>query len=278
MSATRPHTRVWSLGLLCALAAGPAQAQPLTPERVANINITQQLGEQLPLDLRFVDETGQEVVLQQYFGSKPIILVLAYYECPMLCTQVLNGLVKGIRPLSFDIGQEFDIVTVSIDPGETPEMARAKQQIYLDNYTGSIGNHDPVAAAAGWHFLTGTQDQIDRLTQAVGFNYEYDPDTDQYMHASGLIVLTPAGQMARYFYGIDYAPKELKWGLIEAANHTIGSPVDQLLLLCYQYDPLSGRYGLVIRNALRVGGGATLLVLATFVITMLRRERRQTAA
>jgi protein SCO1/2 len=235
---------------------------------VEAIGIDQKLDEQLPLDLKFTDEQGQEVLLQQYFGNKPVILVLAYYECPMLCTQVLNGLLRGLRPLSFDVGGEFNVVTVSFDPGETAALAAAKKNEYVKRY-GREG------AAEGWHFLTGAQDQIDQLTQAVGFRYEYDAETDNYIHASGVVILTPKGKLARYFYGVEFSPKDLRFGLIEATNEQIGNPVDQLLLLCFQYDPQSGKYNLVIMNTLRVAGFATLAVMGSFVFVMVRRDHRK---
>jgi protein SCO1/2 len=169
--------------------------------------------------------------------------------------------------LSFGAGTEFDVLTISIDPGETPELAKAKKIEYLKNYRGREGS-------TGWHFLTGDQQQIEQLTAAVGFRYEYDEPTDQYIHASGIMVLTPDGKLARYFYGIDYPPRDLRWGLVEAADGAIGNPVDQLLLLCYSYDPMTGKYGLYIRNSLRIGGLATVLALGSFIFVMLRRERR----
>ena len=243
-------------------------AQPITSEMVDAIGIDQRLGEHLPLDLQFNDERGREVSLQQYFGKKPVILVLAYYECPMLCTQVLNGLLRGLRPLSFDVGREFNIVTVSIDPGETPDLAAGKKAEYVKRY-GREG------ATEGWHFLTGAQDQIDQLAQAVGFRYEYDAETEDYIHASGIVVATPQGKLARYFYGIEFAPKDLRLGLIEATNGQIGNPVDQLLLLCFNYDPQSGKYNLVVMNTLRVAGFATLAVMGSFIVVMVRRDRRK---
>lgn len=242
--------------------------QKLTPELFQEIGIDQRLDEQLPLDLVFNDEQDREVALHKYFGEKPVILVLAYYECPMLCTQVLNGLVRSLRPLSFDMGQEFNVVTVSFDPGETAELAAAKKSEYVKRY-------NRAGAAEGWHFLTGRQDQIDALTQAVGFRYQYNAESDDYAHASGIVVLTPQGKLARYFYGIEFSPKDLRLGLIEAANEQIGNAVDQLLLLCFHYDPQSGKYNLVIMNALRVAGFATLAIMGTFVIVMVRRDRRK---
>ncbi len=249
------------------LLASQTAAQSYTQQLQERIGIDQKLGEQLPLDLEFTDSSGERVFLSQYFGQKPVVLTLVYYECPMLCTQVLNSLLRAMNVLSFGIGTDFDVLTISVDPGETPELAAAKKAEYNKNYRGRDGS-------TGWHFLTGEQDQIEQLATAVGFRYAYDEDTDQYIHASGLMVLTPEGKLARYFYGIDYPPRDLRWGLVEAANGAIGNPVDQLLLLCYSYDPMTGKYGLYIRNSLRIGGLITVLALAAFIIAMLKRERR----
>lgn len=242
-------------------------AQSYTENLQQRIGIDQKLGDQLPLDLPFVDSDGNPVHLRDYFADKPIILSLVYFDCPMLCTQVINSLLRAMNVLSFGAGTEFDVLTISIDPGETPELANAKKIEYLKNYRGREGS-------TGWHFLTGDQQQIDQLAAAVGFRYEYDEPTDQYIHASGIMVLTPEGKLARYFYGIDYPPRDLRWGLVEAADGAIGNPVDQLLLLCYSYDPMTGKYGLYIRNSLRIGGLATILALGSFIVVMLRRERR----
>jgi protein SCO1/2 len=232
------------------------------------IGIDQRLGERVPMNLAFRDETGAEVRLDEILDKRPAILSLVYYECPMLCTQVLNGLLRSLRVLSLDVGGEFEVITVSIDPGETPALAAAKKKEY-------VGRYGRDGAAGGWHFLTGTRERIEELAEAVGFRYEYDPETDLYVHASGIMVLTPAGELARYFYGVEYAPKDLRLGLIEAAEERIGNAVDQVLLLCYQYDPTTGKYGLVILNSLRVAGAATVAVLAALVIGWIRRERRQ---
>ena len=261
------HSRFSVLALMgLGLLVGPLQAQPLTQQQLGEIGIDQRLGEDLPLELVFNDESGKSVALREYFGMQPVILALVYYECPMLCTQVLNGLMQSLRILSFEAGREFQVLAVSIDPGEGPALAAAKKQEYTRQY-----NRE--GTAKGWHFLTGTQDQIDRLAEAVGFRYQYDEETDQYIHAAGVMVLTPEGQLARYFYGIEFPPRDLRLGLVEAAANQIGSPVDQLLLLCYQYDPATGKYGLVILNSLRIAGLLTVVVLGTFIVVMLRRER-----
>lgn len=261
-----PGIAAFLLGAVLLLAPDRSVSQSISPENFEEIGIDQRLGEQLPLDLVFNDENGRPVPLRSYFGEKPVILSLVYYECPMLCTQVLNGLLRSLKVLSLDIGKEFEVITVSFDPGEKSELAAAKKKEYLRSY-GREG------AGRGWHFLTGTDDQIDRLTRTLGFRYQYDPETDEYIHSSGIMVLTPQGKLARYFYGIEYAPKDLRLGLIESATDKIGSPIDQVLLLCYSYDPESGKYGLVIVNSIRIAGLATVAILAGFIVTMIRRER-----
>lgn len=267
MITSRTYVGFFGAVILPLLMALQAHAQSYTGDLQQRIGIDQKLGDQLPLDLRFVDSEGNTVHLRDFFGEKPIILSLVYFDCPMLCTQVINSLLRAMNVLSFGAGTEFDVLTISIDPGETPELAKAKKIEYLKNYRGREGS-------TGWHFLTGDQQQIEQLAAAVGFRYEYDEPTDQYIHASGIMVLTPDGKLARYFYGIDYPPRDLRWGLVEAADGAIGNPVDQLLLLCYSYDPMTGKYGLYIRNSLRIGGLATVLALGSFIFVMLRRERR----
>jgi protein SCO1/2 len=267
MATSRTYVRFLRAIILTLFLSLQVNAQSYTENLQQRIGIDQKLGDQLPLDLPFVDSDGNPVHLRDYFGDKPVILSLVYFDCPMLCTQVINSLLRAMNVLSFGAGTEFDVLTISIDPGETPELANAKKIEYLKNYRGREGS-------TGWHFLTGDQQQIDQLAAAVGFRYEYDEPTDQYIHASGIMVLTPEGKLARYFYGIDYPPRDLRWGLVEAADGAIGNPVDQLLLLCYSYDPMTGKYGLYIRNSLRIGGLATILALGSFIVVMLRRERR----
>ena len=267
MATSRTYVGLLRAIILILFLSLQVNAQSYTENLQQRIGIDQKLGDQLPLDLPFVDSDGNPVHLRDYFGDKPIILSLVYFDCPMLCTQVINSLLRAMNVLSFGAGTEFDVLTISIDPGETPELANAKKIEYLKNYRGREGS-------TGWHFLTGDQQQIDQLAAAVGFRYEYDEPTDQYIHASGIMVLTPEGKLARYFYGIDYPPRDLRWGLVEAADGAIGNPVDQLLLLCYSYDPMTGKYGLYIRNSLRIGGLATILALGSFIVVMLRRERR----
>jgi protein SCO1/2 len=246
-----------------------AQAAPDgRPPILRNVAIQQHLDRALPLDLRFRDESGRAVRLGQYFGKRPVVLVLAYYDCPMLCTQVLNGLLSAMRVLSFDAGRQFEVVTVSFDPRDDPSDARAKKEPYVAKY-GRAG------AAAGWHFLTGQPAAIAGLTDAVGFRYAWDEKLQQFAHASAIYVATPEGRLSRYFYGIEYAPRDLRLALVEASRGRIGTPVDQLLLYCYHYDPASGRYGAVVMNMVRAGGVAFVLVLTGFLLLMWRWEKRR---
>jgi protein SCO1/2 len=258
----------WTLAT--ALAVGlplAAQVPQILPEAVREVGIDQRLNEQAPLDLEFRDETGATVRLGDYFGERPVVLTLVYYECPVLCTMVLNGVVRSLRPLSFSAGEEFELVTVSISPTETPAQAAEKKGIHVSHY-------DREGATEGWHFLTGDEEAIEKLTEAVGFHYTFDEETGLYAHASGMMVLTPEGRLSRYFYGIEYSARDLRLALIEASNHRIGSPVDRLLLYCYQYDPTTGKYGLVIMRVIRLAGLATVLLLGGFILLSVRRERR----
>jgi protein SCO1 len=270
--------------IVTCLSAGAARAQSDTPslyerqsssqppsnklpELLTEIGLDQQLDAQVPLDLRFKDEAGRDVRLGDYFGRKPVILTLVYYECPMLCTQVLNGLTSALGVLSFTVGQEFDIVTVSFDPKETPELAAAKKAAYLDRYKRE-------GAGRGWHFLTGDERSVAALTRAVGFRYAYNASIDQYAHVSGIMVLTPEGRLSRYFYGIEYGPRDVRLALIEAADRRIGTPADQLLLYCFHYDPKSARYSFAITRLVRTLGVATVLAMVGGIVILRRRERR----
>jgi len=245
----------------------PGDATPnQKPSILDQVGLDQRLNSQVPLDLAFVDENGQAVQLQQYFGSKPVILMMVYYQCPMLCTQVLNGFtgaMMGIR--RFNIGREFNVITVSIDPRDTAQDAAAKKKAYLQRYRRP-------EAEQGWHFLTGKKDQIDALAQAVGFRYAWDPEVKQYAHASGIMLLTPQGRVAQYYYGIEYPPRDIQLGLIEASKGKIGNLADEVLLYCYHYDPRQGKYGAVIFNVLRLSALATVLVLGGFMLIMFRRD------
>ena len=266
------RNRVLTIAALAVLAAVAtvAQTAPVEdtrPPLVRNVGIDQRLNQQLPLDLVFRDEAGRAVPLRTYFRRRPVILTLVYYECPMLCNQVLNGLVSALRVLKFDAGREFDIVTVSFNPSETPALAAEKKQNYLARYKRP-------GAAAGWHFLTGEPAAIAELTRVVGFRYAYDPATRQFAHASAIIVLTPDGRIARYFYGIEYAPKDLRLGLVEASQGKIGNLADQVLLYCFHYDPATGKYGAIAMNIMRIGAVLTVLLLGGFMTVMWRRDAR----
>src|SRR5882672_875306 len=266
-----------ALLLLLAMAA-PAPAQmkgdivkwntPPSSERLPTlktVGVDQRLDQQVPLDLQFRDETGRSVRLGDYFGKRPIILNLAYYGCTMLCGEVQSGIIGSLRALQFNPSTDFDIVTVSFDPKETPEQAAAKKKSLLLRY------HRP-GAEQGWHFLTGDQRNIEALTKSVGFDYQYDPALNQWAHAAAIMVLTPQGKISKYFYGVEFAPKDLRFGLIEASENKIGTVVDQLLLYCYHYNPATGKYGAVIMNVLRLAGAATVLILGGFVLIMFRRD------
>ena len=233
------------LALMPGLEIGPVWADgPLPQDIIRQVSFEQKLNGQVPLDLPFTDSTGHPVHLGDYLGQKPVILSLGYYECPMLCSLVRNGLFESLKALDFTAGKEFELVVVSIDPKETPEIAEMKRQASLVEYGRSKGG-------AGWHFLVGQQESVQALANAIGFHYAYDPKLDQYAHPAGIVILTPQGKIARYFYGIDYPARDLRLGLVEAAANKIGSPIDQLLLLCYHYDPVSGKYTLLIMNLLR---------------------------
>ena len=258
-----------------AVGAAPsrAAAQPVAPAAVIEkAGIDQNLGGQVPLDLAFRDETGAPVRLGDYFSSgKPVLISLVYYRCPGLCTMTLNGMSRAFKPLPFTPGKEFEVVTVSIDPKESHTLAAEKKAEYLKQY----GRPD---AAAGWHFLTGDAASIESLASAVGFRYLYDATTDQYAHAAGIMLATPDGKLSRYFYGLEYSTRDLRWGIVEASEGKVGSLADTINLLCFAYDPMSGKYGFVVMNALRLGAIATMLALGGFVFFMHRRERRLAAA
>ncbi len=247
------------------LRPDPTMPSSQVPAALSQVSFEQRLNEQLPLDLPFKDESGRTVKLGDYFGRKPVVLTFVYYECPMLCTQVLNGLESSLRVINETVGKEFDIVTVSFDPKETPVLASGKKKAYLARY-------QRPAAEQGWHFLTGDQASIDALTKAAGFNYSWDEASHQFAHASGIVVVTPAGKVSRYFFGIDYSPRDVKFALIESSHGKIGTLAERLLLYCYHYDPARGNYGFVAMRAVRIGGGVTLLALAGFVLVSLRSD------
>lgn len=260
--------RVFALFVLFVLIGYPpllcaqSQMQPI----LEKVKIEHKLDSPVPLDLPFRDEQGLTVAIGEFFHDRPVILVLAYYRCPMLCNQVLNGVVDGLRGVSFDAGKEFQVVVVSFDAREQPPLAAAKKAAYVEHY----GRSD---AENGWHFLTGDQPAIDRLTQAVGFPYLYDPARDQFAHDSGIMILTPDGRVSRYLYGIDYPSRDLRLALVEASARRIASPIDHVILLCFHYDPASGRYSASVLAVVRLAGAVTVLILGTFLFRAWRRER-----
>jgi protein SCO1/2 len=259
---------VWVRPLVLLAATSLVPAAPPSP--ALEVGFDQKLGEQVPLDLEFRDEEGRVVRLGDLFQGRPVILSLAYYDCPMLCGLSLQGIASSLKTLAFDAGKEFEVVTVSFNPKETPAQARTKKTQSLDLY----GRPD---AAPGWRFLTGDLEPIRRLTGAVGFRYAWDEEQKQYAHPTGIVVLTPAGRIARYFFGVEYAPKDLRLGLVEAAEGRIGSLADRLLLLCYRYDPKTGRYSGLAIGAVRAGGLLTVVVLGACIALAVRRERRRGA-
>jgi len=255
------------LGLF--LAALPVFAQMQTaykPAALRNVGIEQKMNALIPVDVPFNDESGRPVTLRHYLG-KPVILALVYYQCPSLCNMVLNGVVRSVRSLQMTAGTDYDVVAVSFDPRETPEMAAAKKAPYVKEY-------NRAGSENGWHFLTGAEASSKVLADAVGFRYNYDALSNQYAHGSAIMILTPEGHVARYFYGIDYPARDVRLGLVEASEGRISSPVDQVLLYCYHYDPANGKYGLVIMNVLRIAGLLTLACLLTFMAIMFRRDFR----
>jgi protein SCO1 len=256
---------------LTLLAAWPPFAEadgPVLPGVIQQVGFDQMLNAQVPLDLEFRDENDRAVRLSECVNGKPVVLVLAYFRCPMLCTEVLNGLVRAMLDLPFDAGKEFNVITVSFDPREKPPLAAAKKKTYLERY-GRPG------AEEGWHFLTGEEASIRQLTEAVGFRYTYDPRNDQFAHASGILVLTPSGRVSRYFYDIRYSARDLRLGLVEASEGKVGSPVDKVLLYCFHYDPVEGKYGPVVMNFVRCGGVLTLAGIGTLLTVLWRQERRK---
>jgi protein SCO1/2 len=256
------------LGLVLLSVPALGQNQSVPSQVFTDVGIDQHLNEQVPLDLKFTDETGKSVTLGDYIHDKPVVLSLVYYRCPMLCTQVLNGMVETFNIMKFTIGKEFDVVTVSIDPAETPDLAAQKKATYVAAYRRE-------GARTDWHFLTGEQAAITKLASAAGFRYVYDPKTRQFAHASGIMVVTPAGKLARYLYGIEYAAKDMNFSLIEASKEKIGSPVQQLQLLCYAYDPSTGTYSLVVGNILRGAGALTILLLGGYMAFNFRKDKKK---
>jgi protein SCO1/2 len=272
----RSNNSKWILAMLAVIAlSASAFGQGMTqgimsppasmrPPGLKNVGILQNLNEQIPADLTFRDEAGKTVQLGDYFGKKPMILNLVYYQCPMLCGEVLSGLTSALGVLKFDVGKEFDVLTVSFDPKDTPEIATLKKAEYLKRYKRA-------GAEQGWHFLVGSQASIDALTKAAGFQYQYDPKTGQFAHSTAIMILTPQGKIAQYYYGVEFAPKDLRLGLIQASSNKIGNVVDEVLLYCYHYDPNTGKYGAVITRILRLSGAATILLMGIFLGILIRR-------
>jgi protein SCO1/2 len=248
----------------------PGVASSAVPAALRDIGFDQRLGDRLPLDTVLRDEQGRSVRLGEYFSRRPVVMVFAYYDCPMLCTLVINGLSSALDMLSLDPGRDFEIVTISFNPRDTPAAAAAKKAVYLERY------HRP-QAAEHWHFLTGDEPSIAQVTKAAGFRYAWDETTKQFAHPTGVMVLTPDGVLARYLFGVEYGPRDLRFAVVEASSGRVGSPADALLLYCFHYDPATGRYGLVVMRAVRLGGVATVLALAAFIVVMVRRERRDAA-
>lgn len=270
-SRSRRIPTLLALLLLAAAAFGQGMSQGIMsppanvrPPGLKNVGIQQNLNQQIPADLMFTDDLGRKVKLGDYFGKKPLILNLVYITCPMLCGEELAGLESALRVLKFDVGKEFEVITVSFDPKDTPEAAAKKKEQILRRYKRA-------GAEQGWHFLVGQQDSITAIAKAAGFEYEYDPKTGQFAHSTAIMVLTPQGKIAQYFYGIDYPPKDLRLGLVDASQNKIGTLVDELLLYCYHYDPEKGKYSATIMRILRIMGVATLLCLGTLFFVMIRR-------
>jgi protein SCO1/2 len=259
------------LFVLVGLAAASTSAQQIAAPAILNkVGITQNLNAQIPPDLTFRDETGKPVRIGDFFGNKPIVLSLVYFDCPALCTEVLNGELRTMKSISLGLGKDFEAVTVSFDPKDTPALAGAKRDVYAGQY-GRPG------AADHWHFLTGEQASIDALTDAAGFRYAYDASIRQFAHASAIIVLTPDGRIDRYFYGVVYPARDVRLGLVEASEGKIGTLSDHAILYCYQYDPATGKYGLIVMNVLRAAGGLTVLLLGLFMAMMFARDRKRGA-
>lgn len=261
-----------AVAVLGCLAAGAARGEvrnaKALPSVLQGVGIEQRLNNQIPLDLPFRDEAGDAVRLGDYFGRQPVILALVYYDCPMLCTLVLNGILNSLKELKFNVGQDFQVVTVSIDPREQPSLAAAKKAVY-------VGLYGRPGAANGWHFLTGDPESIRQLADAVGFRYHYDAQTQQFIHATGIMVLTPQGRLARYFYGITYPAGSLRLGLVEASQGKIGNPVDEVLLYCCQYDPMTGKYSFIISRVLKIAAAFTVVTLGAMVMVMFKTEPRR---
>jgi protein SCO1/2 len=251
---------------LIAMLLQSASAQTTKPSILNDVGIDQKLNSQVPADLQFRDEAGTSVRLGDYFGKRPMILVLVYFKCPMLCTMVLNDLNKVLGVMNMNVGEQFDILTVSFDPTETPDLAAKKKKAYVFTYARPH-------AAEGWHFLTGNQDSIKALTDSVGFRYAWDPKFQQFAHASGIMILTPDGKVSRYFYGVEYSATDLQNALTDAAGGKISTPAPQVLLYCFRYDPSTGHYSLIVTRAMQVGALMTMGSIGAFWMLMYRRGK-----
>jgi len=267
-----------ALALLALPALAAAQIGPKPPpmavgqpDILKEIGWDQKLGEKIPLDLAFKDETGRDVVLGDYFGDRPVVLSLVYYECPMLCTISLNGLARALEVLSFVPGQEFEVLTVSFDANEGTELAAAKKRAYMASYDKSD------EGAGGWHFLTGDEGAVDRLTRATGFRYAWDEETKQFAHPAGILVAAPDGTISHYLFGVEYSPKDLRLALVASGQGEVGSTVDQVLLYCFQYDPETGRYSAAIFNIVRIAGLVTLVAMTGLFLSFSMRRRKKTS-
>jgi protein SCO1/2 len=259
---------------LTAPAIGREPLSPLAPPEAAllgGVSFKQRLDNQVPIELKFTDDRGQTVTLDECMAGRPTVFVLAYYRCPMLCNQVLNGVARTLQAIDFEPGKDFEVVVVSFDPTDTVELAAGKKEAVVHAF-----DHD--GSGDGWHFLIGDEKTVAAAAESVGFQYRYDPKSQQYAHASGIVALTPSGRVSRYFYGIDFSTRDVRLALVEASAGEIGSPVDELLLYCFHYDPLTGRYGLAIYRVIRAAGLATVVGLGCFIGVSLRRERRQKRA
>ncbi len=262
--------KFFCIPLALTLALGSLQAANARygPPNVNGIGIDQKLNAQIPLDTVFRDETGASVPLRSFFGSKPVVLAPVYYRCPLLCSQILSGVVAGLRPLSLKPGRDFNVVAISFDPSDTPAEATLKRAHYSHSYSSRAGVN-------GWHFLVGSQAAIAAVMQSIGFHYRWDPVNKMFIHASGVMVVTPEGRVARYLYGVEYEPKDLKLSLVEASHNRIGSAVDQILLLCYHYDPKTGKYGAIAYGSLEIGAIVILILMAAGMFFLWRQDLRQ---
>jgi protein SCO1/2 len=259
------------LSVAVSFAASVADSQTLSPDQIGRVDFEQRLGASLPVNAVFRDEAGAPVTLGHFFGERPVVLAMAYYECPNLCTVVLNGMLESLRNVRQDVGRDFDVIVVSINPSDTSHLAAEKKHTYSTRY-GRPGS------AKGWHFLTGDAQAIRQLADAVGFHYVYEPQSKQYAHASGIVVVTPEGKVSRYFLGIEYPPKEIRQALLQASQSRIGSLTSRLLLLCFHYDPHSGRYTLIVTRVMQIAGMGTAGLLGLLIVRMARHERKREGA